>query len=134
MFNDLVLLRLDFDISFADLEWAAKVWPFAWTVRMRTHHTLALLNNVLDNSQSQANTLMIHLSRSVKFSKSWEQGAYFFFGHSSASIFDMENKTSCTGVVGYLDRDFTTCWGKFKGVFDQVDEHLFESALVTNDL
>ena len=87
---------------------------------MRTHHALALLNNVLDYSQSQANTLMVHLSRPVKFSKSWEQGAYFVFGHSCTSIFYMENERSSDGMISYLDCDFTTGWGKFEGVFDQV--------------
>ncbi len=77
---------------------------------------------------------MVHFSRSVKFSESWEQGAYLLFSHAGTSVFDVEHKRSCTGMVGYLHRDFTAGRGKFKGVFDQVDEHLLESALVTYDL
>ena len=76
---------------------------------------------------------MVHVGSSKDFSEAFKNFRQVFIAYSFASVFYMNDKKVLMYLVGDFYLNFTLL-SEFQCVTDKVDEHLFEAALITDQL
>ena len=104
---------------------------FADSSRVDTDFSLTQIHDALDNCQSQTNSFAVHINSFLQFAEASEEFWKILNSDARASVFYMDNKDLCLSFVTGFDFNMSSR-GKLKGIFDQVDEHLLKTTLISN--
>ena len=136
MTTSIVSTRIIISLLWANgihLHTEAEVATQADSLRLYANFTATLINNVLNHLKTESNAFVIYGCGALEFAETCKQLGKVFSWNAGTRVFNVNDDSLFIIKVASIDHDLAIVC-EFDGVFDKIDDHLFEAPSITKQI